>query len=55
MNEDILIPWIWKTNPLLAAITGSLLSSMVGIPIFAGFLAKLFFIRSNDSIWFYRW
>jgi NADH-quinone oxidoreductase subunit N len=31
-----------KTNPLLAAIlTGSLLS-MAGIPIFAGFFAKLF-------------
>jgi NADH-quinone oxidoreductase subunit N len=33
---------VWKTNPLLAAIlTGSLLS-MAGIPIFAGFFAKLF-------------
>jgi NADH-quinone oxidoreductase subunit N len=42
-NEDITnFHGFGKTNPLLAAIlTGSLLS-MAGIPIFAGFFAKLF-------------
>ncbi|MBC5840709.1 NADH-quinone oxidoreductase subunit N [Flavobacterium sp. F-380] len=42
-NEDITnFHGLGKTNPLLAAIlTGSLLS-MAGIPIFAGFFAKLF-------------
>lgn len=42
-NEDIVnFHGLGKTNPLLAAIlTGSLLS-MAGIPIFAGFFAKLF-------------
>tara|TARA_R110000868_G_scaffold159807_2_gene389020 strand:- start:353 stop:1378 length:1026 start_codon:yes stop_codon:yes gene_type:complete len=42
-NEDITnFHGLAKTNPLLAAIlTGSLLS-MAGIPIFAGFFAKLF-------------
>ena len=41
-NEDIVnFHGLGKTNPLLAAIlTGSLLS-MAGIPIFAGFFAKL--------------
>lgn len=41
-NEDIVnFHGLAKTNPLLAAIlTGSLLS-MAGIPIFAGFFAKL--------------
>ena len=41
-NEDIInFNGLGKTNPLLAAIlTGSLLS-MAGIPIFAGFFAKL--------------
>jgi NADH-quinone oxidoreductase subunit N len=42
-NEDITnFHGLGKTNPLLAAIlTGSFLS-MAGIPIFAGFFAKLF-------------
>lgn len=41
-NEDITnFHGLGKTNPLLAAILTSALLSMAGIPIFAGFFAKL--------------
>lgn len=41
-NEDIVnFHGLGKTNPLLAAILTASLLSMAGIPIFAGFLAKL--------------
>lgn len=42
-NEDITnFHGLGKTNPLLAAILTASLLSMAGIPIFAGFFAKLF-------------
>ena len=41
-NEDIVnFHGLGKTNPLLAAILTGALLSMAGIPIFAGFFAKL--------------
>ena len=41
-NEDIVnFQGLGKTNPLLAAILTAALLSMAGIPIFAGFFAKL--------------
>ena len=41
-NEDIVnFHGLGKTNPLLAAILTASLLSMAGIPIFAGFFAKL--------------
>lgn len=46
-NEDIVnFQGLGKTNPLLAAILTSSLLSMAGIPIFAGFFAKLFLFNN---------
>ncbi len=48
-NEDIVnFHGLGKTNPLLAAILTSALISMAGIPIFAGFFAKL--VLFNQTI-----
>ena len=48
-NEDIMnFHGLGKTNPLLAAILTSALISMAGIPIFAGFFAKL--VLFNQTI-----
>jgi len=42
-NEDIInFNGLGKSNPLLAAVLSAALLSMAGIPIFAGFFAKLF-------------
>jgi NADH-quinone oxidoreductase subunit N len=46
-NEDIInFNGLGKSNPLLAAILTSALLSMAGIPIFAGFFAKLFLFNN---------
>ena len=48
-NEDIVnFHGLGKTNPLLAAILTAALLSMAGIPIFAGFFAKL--VLFNQTI-----
>ena len=48
-NEDVVnFHGLGKTNPLLAAILTAALLSMAGIPIFAGFFAKL--VLFNDTI-----
>jgi NADH-quinone oxidoreductase subunit N len=48
-NEDIAnFQGLGKTNPLLAAILTASLLSMAGIPIFAGFFAKL--VLFNQTI-----
>jgi NADH-quinone oxidoreductase subunit N len=48
-NEDITnFHGLGKTNPLLAAILTASLLSMAGIPIFAGFFAKL--VLFNQTI-----
>lgn len=48
-NEDIVnFHGLGKTNPLLAAILSAALLSMAGIPIFAGFFAKL--VLFNQTI-----
>ena len=48
-NEDVVnFHGLGKTNPLLAAILTAALLSMAGIPIFAGFFAKL--ILFNQTI-----
>jgi NADH-quinone oxidoreductase subunit N len=48
-NEDIVnFHGLGKTNPVLAAILTAALLSMGGIPIFAGFFAKLFLF--SDTI-----
>ena len=48
-NEDIAnFHGLGKTNPLLAAILTASLLSMAGIPIFAGFFAKL--VLFNQTI-----
>ncbi|GIZ09320.1 NADH-quinone oxidoreductase subunit N [Flavobacterium sp. UMI-01] len=47
-NEDINnFHGLGKTNPLLAAILTASLLSMAGIPIFAGFFAKLFLFNNT--------
>ncbi|MCG9791723.1 NADH-quinone oxidoreductase subunit N [Flavobacterium algicola] len=47
-NEDINnFHGLGKTNPLLAAILTGALLSMAGIPIFAGFFAKLFLFNQT--------
>lgn len=47
-NEDINnFHGLGKTNPLLAAILTAALLSMAGIPIFAGFFAKLFLFNNT--------
>ncbi|MCW2120972.1 NADH-quinone oxidoreductase subunit N [Flavobacterium sp. 7A] len=47
-NEDINnFHGLGKTNPLLAAILTASLLSMAGIPIFAGFFAKLFLFNQT--------
>lgn len=47
-NEDIAnFHGLGKTNPLLAAILTASLLSMAGIPIFAGFFAKLFLFNQT--------
>ncbi|AWG20610.1 NADH-quinone oxidoreductase subunit N [Flavobacterium faecale] len=47
-NEDINnFHGLGKTNPLLAAILTAALLSMAGIPIFAGFFAKLFLFNQT--------
>lgn len=47
-NEDITnFHGLGKTNPLLAAILTASLLSMAGIPIFAGFFAKLFLFNQT--------
>jgi NADH-quinone oxidoreductase subunit N len=47
-NEDITnFHGLGKTNPLLAAILTAALLSMAGIPIFAGFFAKLFLFNQT--------
>ena len=46
-NEDMVnFHGLGKTNPLLAAILTASLLSMAGIPIFAGFFAKLFLFNN---------
>ena len=46
-NEDMAnFHGLGKTNPLLAAILTASLLSMAGIPIFAGFFAKLFLFNN---------
>lgn len=52
-NEDIVnFHGLGKTNPLLAAILTGALISMAGIPIFAGFFAKLvLFNQTIQSGW----
>jgi NADH-quinone oxidoreductase subunit N len=46
-NEDMVNFYgLGKTNPLLAAILTASLLSMAGIPIFAGFFAKLFLFNN---------
>ncbi|MFV8363850.1 NADH-quinone oxidoreductase subunit N [Flavobacterium sp. ZT3P35] len=48
-NEDVVnFHGLGKTNPLLAAILTAALLSMAGIPIFAGFFAKL--VLFSDTI-----
>ena len=47
-NEDVVnFHGLGKTNPLLAAILTAALLSMAGIPIFAGFFAKLFLFNQT--------
>ena len=47
-NEDVTnFHGLGKTNPLLAAILTASLLSMAGIPIFAGFFAKLFLFNQT--------